>query len=76
MGRPSVNSIQSLACVVSKCSTFRTGSRRGMAIFSARGSGARSMAESSARRASFTAVVLASSQPSTMSSMFAVRSIS
>lgn len=48
----------------------------GMAMFSARGSGARSMAESSARRASFTAVVLASSQPSTMSSMFAVRSIS
>lgn len=76
MGRPSVNSIQSLACVVSKCSTFRTGSRRGMAMFSARGSGARSMAESSVRRASFTAVVLASSQPSTMSSMFAVRSIS
>ncbi len=48
----------------------------GVAIFSTSGSGARSMAVSSASSASRMAAVWASSQPSTMSSMLAVRSIS
>ena len=50
--------------------------RRGMAMFSASGSGARSIAASSASSASFTAAVCSAVQPSTSSSMLAVRSIS
>ena len=76
MGCPSVNSMHSLACTMSKVSVLCTGSCRGVAIFSTSGRGARSMAVSSASSASRMAAVWASSQPSTMSSMLAVRSIS
>ena len=55
---------------------LRTASCRGMARFSHNGSGARPMWESSSSRACFTCSVSASPQPSTSSSMLAVRSIS
>ena len=68
--------MQSLACSISKASLRRTGVCRGMAMKGGSTAGARRTAASSARKAAATRSVWAGVQPSTISSMEAVRSIS